>query len=125
MNSKYSAAGVGRICTLQTIEAAISRNATRVEMLRGQEEYKFDFAKSSRSTYILRIFNNNVQGRFQCLCTKTGAEFFFRKSASLLDNFGKRFMGAGGKRIRSEYPGSDTSGVEEGPVTSYQTPDGE
>jgi hypothetical protein len=122
MNPKYRAAGVGRICTLLTIEAAISRKTTRVEMLRGQEEYKSHFAKCSRSTYRLRIFNNNVRGKFQWLCKKTGAEYIFRKTASLLDDLGNRFARTGRKRIPAEYPDSNSNGVEEGQGTSKQTP---
>jgi hypothetical protein len=91
-------------------------------MMRGQEEYKSHFAKCSRSTYRLRIFNNNVRGKFQWICKKTGAEFIFRKTASLLDDLGNRFAGTGRKRIPAEYPDSNSNGVEEGQETSKQTP---
>jgi len=107
LNPKYEATSAGLICLLRTIEHAISRNAKRIEMMRGQEEYKFHFAKCSRSTYRLRIFNNNVRGKFQWLCKKTGAEFILRKTASIMDDLNNR------KRISTKYRDSNFNGDEE------------
>lgn len=90
-NEKYNASSVGWICMLQTIESAIRNGATRIEMLRGTEDYKHHFAKSARLTYRVRIFNNNARGRFQYWNRILGVEYLLHGCVSLLDDVTRSF----------------------------------